>query len=377
MTSDSQSVTDRLVNGQAWDDFCDHLKRAGQQILRPETPANAFDRAEGWRYLTRLTRIGLEMFVEAGTAEFPTFMVPSHETAKIGADNPDMSYMAARINGRYRYRVWGNRGTVSSINFSTKRGGYDQGGKLLPSGFIDTNTLQVEPDGSFELTLSSDPAPGNWLKLDADAVQLLVRQVYLDRRTEKAAQIRIECLESAGSSPPPLDPAQFHDNLQRVGSFVENTSRLFANWAQSYQPHTNELPPADQAVCQSAGGDPNIFYYHSYWQLEDDEALLFELDEIPSCEYWNLQINNHWMESLDYRYFQVCLNSHSAHLRPDGGVTLVLASRDPGIPNWLQTAGHARGTMCWRWIGAPQPQHPRTRVVKVADLAELREAHGT
>ena len=35
------------------------------------------------------------------------------------------------------------------------------------------------------------------------------------------------------------------------------------------------MPPADQALCQSVGGDPNIYYYHSYWKLAPDEALRF------------------------------------------------------------------------------------------------------
>jgi hypothetical protein len=361
-------VESRLLDGEAWFDFCELLKRAGHQVLRAETPANAFDRAEGWRYLTRLMRVGLEMFVEAGTPEFPTFMVPSHETAKIGADNPDMAYMAARINGKYRYRVTGQRGTVASINFSTKRGGYDRGGRLLPGDFLDSANLKVAPDGSFELMLAPDHQPGNWLRTEADTVQLLVRQVFLDRFTERPATLHIECLDTLDGTPLPLDPATFHDNLARTAAFVENTSRTFADWAQGFQRHVNQLPPADQAVCQAVGGDPNIFYYHSYWSLKDDEALVFELDHIPPCEYWNLQINNHWMESLDYRYFTICLNAHTAQLDPEGGARLVLAHHDPGIPNWLHTAGHHQGTMCWRWIGAPEPLHPRVRLVKLADL---------
>ena len=355
----------RLTSGQAWADFCDGLKRAGEQVLRPETPANAFDRAEGWRYLTRLTRLGLEMFVEAGTPEFPTFMVPSHEAAKIGADNPDMAYLAARIDGRHRYRVWGQRGTVSSINFSTKRGGYDVDGKLLPGGFIDTSTLAVDADGHFELMLSSEPQPGNWLRIDPDAVQLLVRQVFKDRPREQAARMHIECLDTRGQTPPPLDPLALHEQLDRVATFVQNTARTFADWAKGFQDHVNRLPPADQKVCQAVGGDPNIFYYHSYWQLAEDEALVFEVDQLPHCEHWNLQINNHWMESLDYRYFTVNLNAHTAQPHPGGGVRLVLAHRDPGVPNWLDTAGHGQGTMCWRWIGCPEPVHPRVRLVKV------------
>lgn len=360
-----------LLDGRAWEAFCDALKQAGQQVLRPETPATLFDRAEGWRYLTRLTRIGLEMFVEAGSPSYPTFMVPSHETAKIGADNPDMAYVAARIDGRLRYRISGERGSVPSINFATKRGDYDQGGQLLPSGFLDSQHLQVEPDGNFELFLSPSPVAGNWLKTDPTDVQLLVRQVFSDRRHQRPAQLRIECLDTAGTVPPPLDPVAFVDHLQRAGQFVENTARLFGDWAQGFQAHANGLVAQDQAPFRAAGGDPNIHYLHSYWSLAHDEALLFELDRVPLCEHWNLQINNHWMESLDYRYFQVCLNDHSARPCPDGGLKLVLAHENPGTPNWLQTAGHRQGTLLWRWIGATDPVVPRTRVVKLNELTPV------
>ena len=37
----------RVLDGEVWRDFCDNLKEAGDIILRKETPANPFDRAEG------------------------------------------------------------------------------------------------------------------------------------------------------------------------------------------------------------------------------------------------------------------------------------------------------------------------------------------
>ena len=46
----------------------------------------------------------------------------------------------------------------------------------------------------------------------------------------------------------------------------------------------------------------------------------------------------------------------------DGSVRLALAHLDPGHPNWLETAGHARGTMCLRFVGAREHPQPRTRV---------------
>jgi hypothetical protein len=357
--------------GEIWEQYCEALKRAGRQLLRAEAPKDSLNQAEGLRYLSRLARLGLEMYVESGDMMFPTFIVPSHETAKIGADNPDNYYQVARIDGRLDYRVRGTRGTVAYLNFSTKRGGYGSSGKLQLSGFIDAKALSFQPDGSFELILSQQPHPGNWLKLDPDTSQLLVRQTFLDRRREKPAHLTIERVGHA-AQPPPLDPLELQRNLLRAGDFVGATARLFADWTQSYLPHVNQLPPADQTVCQNAGGDPNIFFYHSYWRLAPDEALIIEFPRVAACDYWNFQVNNYWMESLDYRYFRICINKHAAQLDPDGGLTLLLAHLDPGHPNWLETAGHEQGTMCFRWINSTEQVHPRTRVAKIAQLRRER-----
>ena len=130
------------------------------------------------------------------------------------------------------------------------------------------------------------------------------------------------------------------------------------------------LPPADQAYCQSVGGDPNIFYYHSHWELREDQALVIHIDKVPECSFWNLQINNYWLESLDYRYHQICINKHQAQYDENGGVTLVLSEKDPGIANWLQTAGVRQGTMCLRWVGAKEQCHPTTKVISRDQLLE-------
>ena len=372
-----QATPQAILTGETWEQFCDTLKRAGQQILRPEAPDDAFSRAEGYRYLSRLIRVALEMHVEFADPQFPGFIKPSHETVKIGADNPDNLYLSARIDGRHAYRVRGTRGTVSALNFATKTGGYaNRNGRMDGSGFIDAKRMSFAADGSFELILSQQPQPGNWLAMTADTNQLLVRQTFLDRATEQPAQISIERIgtNDAPDTPSPLDPQTLHDNLQRAAGFVENTARIFADWAQGFQAlGTNTLPPADQAVCQAAGGDPNIFYYHGYWELAPDEALVIDVERIPECDFWNFQVDNYWMESLDYRYHRIHYNKHSAQLNARGGVTLILAHHNPERPNWLETAGHHLGTMSFRWIGAKEFVHPTTRVVKLADIGKPGE----
>ena len=52
------------MDGRSWAEFCDRLKAAGSIVLAPDAPATQIDRAEGWRYLSRLTRVGLEMMLE-------------------------------------------------------------------------------------------------------------------------------------------------------------------------------------------------------------------------------------------------------------------------------------------------------------------------
>ena len=362
------SVEGEVVSGRVWEDFCDQLKRAGQQIMRNETPASTLDRAEGWRYLTRLLRVGLAMHLEYADADFPGFFAPSHETAKIGGDNPDNLYLMARINGAHDYVIRGRRGTVSYLSFGSQKGGYETDGRMIQTGFLDGNALKLDKHGNFEIVLSGHQAEGNWLKIEPATTTVIVRQTFLDRGKERPAELRIERRNPTGK-PAPLSAERIQRGLANTAGFVENTARLFADWSQRFQQHENQLPPADQAMCQRVGGDPNIFYYHSYWELNPSQALVIRIPFIPECRFWNLQVSNYWMESLDYRYHRICVNKHSAKVDRDGSVTIVIAHHDPGHPNWLETAGHSTGTLCMRWVGAQSPVHPVTRVVRNDELS--------
>ncbi len=362
------SPQESVCSGQAWEAFCDTLKRAGQQILRPEAADSELDRAEGWRYLTRLLRIGLEMHVEFADPAFPGFFAPSHETAKIGADNPDNLYLMARIAGQHEYRIRGRRGSVSYLSIGSQKGGYETDGRMEQTGFVDARDLQIDADGHFELIVSACEQPGNWLRLEPTSNAVIVRQTFIDRQREQPAQLSIQRIGDQ-LRPQPLDAERLQAGLGNAARFVEGTASLFADWAQSYLPHLNALPAADQALCQRVGGDPNIHYYHSAWELAEDQMLVIRLPRIPVCRFWNLQINNWWMESLDYRYHRVHHNPHSAVLDADGGVTMVLAHRDPGHANWLDTCGHRRGTMCLRWVGAEEHPTPLTELRPYASLA--------
>jgi len=359
----------RIVSGQAWEDYCDTLKAAGAALRFPGTPRDPFNQAEGYRYLARLVRAGLEGFLEDSDPRAPVLKRVVHETVKMGADNPDNFYQNATISGAHEYRIRGTRGTVAYLSFGTQAGHYGQGGGLPPTGRLDASELHIEPDGSFEIAVSCREHAGNWLPMKPETGLLIVRQTFLDRQTETLADLRVERIDGP-AEPVPVTPAMVDDGLRNASTLVAGASLLFAKWARDFQKHTNELPQFDPATSNAAGGDPNIAYYHSHWRLAPQEALVIDVVP-PACEYWNFQLDNYWMESLEYRFFRVHTNKHLAAANPDGSVRIVVAHRDPGHPNWIRTVGHDSGTMCFRWVRADSHPVPRTRVVSVDQVATL------
>ncbi len=360
---------DRITSGKAWDEFCDTLKAAGNTLIMGNSPKDPFNQAEGMRYLARLTRAGLDAFVEFNDPEFPVLNRMVHETVKLGADNPDNHYQNAQIDGRYEYRITGKRNSIFYLGFFTQNGNYGTTGGLAPCGRLEAEDMHIEADGSFEIVLSPERKGRNWLKIERETSLLMVRQTFMDRSVEKPADVHVQCI-GGPEKPKPITPQLVDEGLNTAGLFVAGATALFARWANGYQKHANRLPQFDPAVSTAAGGDPNIAYYHSYWKLGPDEALVIEAMP-PECRHWNFQLNNYWMESLDYRYFQIHVNKHTAHYRTDGSVRVVVAHRDPGLPNWIDTCHHHEGTMLWRWwYGSANPE-PQCRVLPFSELAQL------
>ncbi|MFQ5699152.1 MAG: hypothetical protein ACE5IL_12815 [Myxococcota bacterium] len=363
---DENEALERVVDGRSWSEFCDGLKAAGAVVLGAGAPDDPLTRAEGWRYLTRLTRAALETFVEASDPMAPELRRTAHETIKMGMDNPDNIYLSAPIHGGFRYRVWGTRGSVHYLGFGTQKGSYGGTGTLETTGYLDARDMTIGPDGRFEIQVSVERQPGNWLPMEPDSRMLIVRQTRGDHASETPGEVSIERIDGP-NRPRPLEPARIDRALAGAIRFVSGCAGIFKSWAEDFRKHPNQLPRFDPERARIAGGDPHIAYYHSYWQLAPDEALLIEATP-PECDYWNFQLANYWLESLDYRYFPVHLNSKTARLRADGSVRVVVAHRDPGVENWLDPCGHTFGTMCWRWIGATDPPTPQVRVAKLGEI---------
>jgi hypothetical protein len=232
--------------------------------------------------------------------------------------------------------------------------------------------MRIEPDGSFEVVISQREHPGNWLRSESATRSLAIRQTFLDRRHQQHAEMHIERIDDGPSPPATLTPEELYHSLIYAGFYVKGVAQIGAQWAtrQSQWPNVftdeAELPETDKFK------DPQIKWHQGYFDLAEDEALVIEVVP-PTCEYWMIALHNHWMETLDYVNHQSTLNCYSAHREPDGSVRFVVAHRDPGVPNWLDTAGHTRGTVGVRWVGPGVVDVlPTTRVVAFSSVRRTR-----
>ena len=88
----------------------------------------------------------------------------------------------------------------------------------------------------------------------------------------------------------------------------------------------------------------------------------------PIGLYWSLSIGNVWWETIDYAEHITSLNGHQAVLDDDGVFRAVIAHHDPGVANWIDTAGHTEGPMILRCVRTESAPVPTTRVVRFDEL---------
>jgi hypothetical protein len=354
---------DLQTSVRAWEDFTDLLADAASVLDWKGLELDDLDRAEGLRYLARLTNVAVNAQLGTETSLHPSFRLLSNG---FGMDNPDNRYLGAPVDPTSEYVIRGHMGPLSYLSFATQSQNYARTDSITGGGsHLRGDELVVDADGRFEITAGREARPGNWLQLEADTTLLLVRQTRADPTTEQWIDLQIECV-GIDDAPPPLDPGRIAGRLSMVALFTVGASQWFVDWVSPWLERPNTFERADPTQQQLVGGDPNILCQSGYWNLEPTEALVVEFTP-PNCDYWNIQLANVWAESFDTSR-AAWRNNVSAIPESDGSVRAVIAHRDPGHPNWLDTAGHHHGLMHMRFVHSDASPLASTRLVHLDDV---------
>ena len=351
---------------RAWSYLMDRLRGAVQAVESDPSRRNRVDFAAGMRHLLVLLAAGIDEVLRFDPD--PILCVQPTSTDDIltwGMECPDCIYTRAVLHGGESYRLFGNRGTARYVGLQTMNGIVATANELV-------DELEVDADGNFEVVLSASEQTrraGNWMRIDGDHPTLTVRHFFYDWDTETASSLRIERLgDGVKAIRPSVDPyVALSRQLIALGDFVQDNLAFFLQFGAAPPPN-GFLPPIDRTDIGAAAENKPVI---GRWELGPGEALIVEV-EPPEGIYWSFSIGNPWWETIHYGRHQSSLNAHQAEVDSDGLVRVVLCAEDPGVANWLDTAGHSNGPIILRCVRTKTAPTPTTRLAPFDDIhAEL------
>ncbi len=361
-------AAERLLRGEAWEDFCESLKVAGRVVEEfGELPSDQ-DRAEWYRYLTRMVRNGFERFVENCEPERPRLRdAPWRQS--INVQCPDQDHLMCEFEGcDFDYRITGSRGTlpyfVMAIWSSPQprdlaaRGWAKSGvgglaefdpSNLKTTAFLKSDDIDFDAQGNFEVILSKTPRARNWLPITPESTGILIRLVYHDRQKVGSPRITIERMDRP--RPRPIRPEEMAAGLAKAGQVVVGYAELVRAWWQNNLSQRPNQIVFSEATYLSNGGVRDRLHGFGCWEKSAADALVVRFTPTP-CEYWILQVCNLWQENLDvYEDGQGYITKFNCKHEADGSVVAVIADQDPGVGgNWIDSFQHEKGVFSLRLI---------------------------
>ncbi|HEX7409943.1 MAG TPA: DUF1214 domain-containing protein [Candidatus Binatia bacterium] len=343
---------------QAFHELLDLLREIGDTHFTPERGIiEEVTAAEGYRFLIHLLAAGCENRID-GDPERPMFTRVVSPQRKVLGDNPDAIYYWTRIDGAGSYRIRGFLDGAVYTSFTVHA--TDPGGGSLEKviGEVSDRDFTVGSDGGYEITLSPQEHKGNWIKLEAGATSVITRH-YFERPRSVAAdpdvfvRLRIDRLDDPGM-PAPWTDAKMAARFRALGGFLRGNTLDMPKPGQgpeysfvSRVPNVLPRPARFGASGVAAWGAVDIYYAMAPYLLQPDEALVME-GRLPACRFANVMLWNMHLQTLEYRFRRTSLNRQQMTFESDGSFRVVIAHRNPGVANWLDTEGHMLGTIFWR-----------------------------
>jgi hypothetical protein len=300
-------------------------------------------------------------------------MAPAHRWfgrdvpgSRWGGDSPDFIYRTIPIGagGRYeiRCRPRGHKPPGISLQLLATRAA------PVSLGVLESVGMTPDAGGEFCISIDASEPKGrtNHLQTQPGVDHLIVRDELGDWLAQKPYEIRVNRLnapERAALSEDELAERAAQMALDNL-YYTYYTTRSGAGQA----PNEVRVPVSSRAF----GGMPSQWGTKGNLVLGEDEALIATANA-AGAQFRNAMLTDLFHMSISYWSSTSSLNMLQMAADQDGRFTYVVAHRDPGVHNWLDTNGLTQTIFGHRWQAIPSSYAGETptiavRVVKFKDL---------
>lgn len=359
-----------------WNDLVDRLRDLPARMLAKLPEAQRQDP----QVQQEVARLALEAVAASSLdtlgsdPDHPAFVTQSNAVLNIGQPNADTNYRVARIASDGVYRLRGRRGSLRMVRIAEFGPHPGEPGFVPPKPGVtrpvhDPNALRTDAQGRFDVILSAtrpEGYKGDWWPLQPTTTGLLLRFVKADWQKEVDPTISIERIDKPVTRPRPA-AATLERSLRALPGAIDFIALLFVDHVEKLrqQGYVNKLKVFDTAAL---GGLAGQFYYEGVYDLKDDEALIVEAKVPSKCLYHSIILTNGIYETTDWYNNLSSLNDTQARPDTDGVLRVVVSAKDPGVANWLDTAGYPQGAIQGRWTECDAQPVPIVRKVAFADV---------
>lgn len=287
-----------------------------------------------------------------GDPNFPEavrFMAPPHHWfgrdvpgSRWAGDSPDFVYRTVPIaqGGRYEIRGAATAEPPHSVNYSLMG---DSTASPVTLGLLDSLDMDIAADGSFTITVDETPAEGrrNHIQTRPGAEFIMVRDAMGDWLTESPNRLTVARLNPDG-------PARSDEDMARHAAKIAVDGVYYTYYCTQsgagQPPNTVRSPQSSGAF----GGMATQWGCKGNLDLGEGDALLVRCNA-AGATFRNLTLTDAFHMTIEYWRRTSTFNMVQMAPDEDGDFTFVVAHRDPGIHNWLDTGGLTRTIFGQRW----------------------------
>jgi hypothetical protein len=354
-----------------WEQLLDDLRPLGEQMrqrLPKRLRADPHVRQESVRLLLMgLLRTTNDAIIH--DREHPMFVPELNIVQNIFQPNSDTIYKAALIGKGGSYRLHGERGDVRLMVMAQLGPDTLRTGQHHPA--LDTNdfkTLPLDAEGRFDVLISPEKPTGwdgAWWPLHPECEKFMLRIVGCRWGDEREPRFGIDRLDTPASKGRP-SLAQLAARFAEIPFTTRTCALAFPDKVEKMRETLlNQLQVVDFSQMT---GLQRQSYYEGAYDLAEDEALITEVAIPDEVGYWSLILTNELYETTDWYNNQSSLNDAQAVVDSDRVFRAVISARDPGVHNWLDTAGYPRGAIQGRWFDTDRRPTPTIKKVKVDEV---------